>query len=652
MNRPDPLAAARQIARALFENPPISRGELKTRLAGANRDALRRALVDHLEADLVPARDHALFVAAIHAVKPGPMKGRLSAVVLDRARPRGMRELAYRALLASDRSEAQRVTAKLAPDDLATLMEAPLRRVAQVILEEDSPGEALLPFVAPEFAEAAASAIFELERERPAHGVSATELYGPALDAGLLRDQRRELVGIIAADRSEAAALLLDRMRENAGPGDEALRVSCQEAALRLRSALIVKDTSPPRGMTGRAWVTTCDGQGAFTIIAEIDGRAGREPALANLCIRAAADVRDGFHEPSCEPEQIAEIRARLSDIAEVVSISLADAAALAAAGASRTQAMGARIPRDARRPLAMLERIPAADLPEWPVEPARTLPSIAALTSQLTDRRHLEMSWFFDEGDFSVTTLPPWRPSSRHEARAEFIEGAARALDLPQMRVRVIEMARHEARCRAWAGRPEEAAVFVALGVQIERVGMAGSVLVKAMLNRSVDLMTAGARDGALPIGDPVLRQSLRSEFFGDVDTATGRDLARLDFTECTLVALESVVNELPGERRPRGDAMRQTAHAIGVFLADAVIASSPHLNGQPTPTSTSVDGLLATGLGLTRAEVAVIAPLLADHHEHFAIRACFACPVNCLARPKARVDREFHAPTHPSES
>lgn len=650
MPRRDRSGAAHAVVRELFTEPPVSRGELKTRLSGVGRDDLRRALLDTLEAGEVKAAHQPLFLAAIAALKPGGMRGRLSALVLDGSRPRDIRETAYNALVESDGAEARRVSELLPDDELATLMAAPLRRAAGYILEDDAPGAAFLSLVGGQLEAAAPAVVFEIESERASHGVSASELYGEAIAAGLLRDLRPSLVPIVAADRSEEAAQILERMRDDAGD-DDALRIACATAAMKLRTALAARDAPQGPPVTGRAWVTTCDGQGAFTVIATIDGGPRRGITLANCCMRASAEIRDGFHEPDPEQERIDWMFDHLRQFCRVVSLPLDHAARLVADAADRTERMNVRLPRDAKRPVQILSRIAPADLPPWPAPPGRA-PDEHDVALLIAANHHLALSWWFDRGDLSGTSAPEVPRDPTAKALDEWTAAAARAIDVPDLRARVVEMARHEARCLAWSGRIDEAGIVVALGQQAEAQGLERSALARGMLRRSVERLNERFEDDDddemdLPYGDPKLRRSLRAEFFHDVEKATGRDLLRLDLTEVALLALDEAIRDLPGARRPRAERVHAAAFHQASLMADRLARGAPAPDGSEREQALR---RLGVDLDLAGEDADLVGLRLALHFREFLLEACDSCAVRCMDRPGARVDGAFHADEHPA--
>lgn len=641
------LEAARAAVRRLFDTPPINMAELKERLSGHPKDDLRRALIEQLEQDRVPAHLHQLFDAAIGLVKPGNLRGRISAVALDTTRPDELRALALGTLLRCDAAEARRVAEALAPGDHERLMAVPLRGLAVALLDADSPGQGVKDLCAAS-PELTAIVVFEMEKLRGQRGATATEIYGPALEAGLLREQRHTLVEAIGDDGDNAAIELLERLRDAAGD-DDAFQGACQAALLRARSARIAPAPKPAGHATGRAWVTTCDGQGAFTILVEFPGKHGSDPTIANLCIRASAEIRDGFSE-AMPPYMVPDLVERFEEIMRVIPVPGGVAAALSHAGVARSEAMRKSIPKDARRSVKLLSHVEPDPLPPWPVEPA-PMPSRERVHALFVGPAHRAMSWFFDGGDFAAGGKLPSLPANPDPTSlGAWLGDAAAVLDTPEMRARLVEIARHEARCLAWSGDEAEAAVFVALGMDAETNGLRDSPWAHAMILQG--FQKAGFDDDdddALTsvdlVGDPDLRRSFRGQFFKNVEAPTGRDLAHLDFTELCYHGLEQAAQALPGHRRIASEDLRETAHELGVAVADAIIAGADE-----GALARIVESAVSTGLGLTAEEDPdESAGVILGGIDEFLAIFCEECPHRCLDKPNAAMRKAFVSEQHP---
>lgn len=630
------------VVRGLFETPPVNRGELKTRLAGVPRDDVRRELLSLLEQDGVPERLEQLFSSAFATVKPGPMSSRLAGIALDRARPLRVRFLAHCALIAGDKPTALRVLRELGDDDRAALAQRSLGQVVDSILDASDPGEALRAQLTGPLDVASEGLVFGLELERARSGVSAAALYGPALADGRLASSRRQLVTVLAEDADPEAVAVLEGIAARAT--DDTLRAAALQAVMRLRARLDARSAPRPQPARGQAWVSACDGQSAYSMLATLGPDHDR--SVANLCIRACAEVRDGFVARHASAIEARDLLRQFEQETPMVELPLAQAAWLAQQGEARTAAMRRSVPKDARPALRMLARIEAEPLPDWPVEPG-PLPEPDQVSAMLEASQY-RMSWFLDEGDLSESDVPAI-PGRAEPALNRWMDDAARALEGSSIPARVLEIARHEARRLAWAGDAEGAATFVALGMDLERNGLARSVFFRAMLGATADYLSRETPDDAFMVGDPALRRSLRHEFFEDVRDPVGRDLAALDFTEAILLALDRLVALLPGEQRPPNDAKREASHRLARIVSAAAIEVA---NGRPRPEQAdAMASVLVEVLGLPEDRAFDVVDATLHSVVAFLRDACGSCPVLCLRRPDARVAQEFFHELHPIE-
>jgi hypothetical protein len=363
---------------------------------------------------------------------------------------------------------------------------------------------------------------------------------------------------------------------------------------------------------------------------------------IADLCVRAGAEVRDGFLLPRRVPGQCEEL---LEEISLGTGISFAplaleQAAALVREAAARTAELGVELPPDARPAVQLFDRLAGQAL-EVPVGEG-SHPRLEELEALLA-RPEYEHTWFFDRGDLQAAGLE--LPAGPVDLRSWAAQAAVRLAARPSLRARLAGMAAHMARWHQAKGEPELAAVCAAAGRATEE-DFARSPLVLAMLERSL-VSADEERSGGPELDRLMLRQHLKGLFFGHISAPRGRDLARLDFTEAALVFHEEAVRGLPGERRPREHERTTAAFAIGKLFADFLIA------GARWSIERVIDDMhqaLQTYCQLEEPEcrrvVAVVLPALGDFIEQH----CASCPVACLDRPSADVAEAFFAPHHPA--
>jgi hypothetical protein len=357
--------------------------------------------------------------------------------------------------------------------------------------------------------------------------------------------------------------------------------------------------------------------------------------------------VRDGFANPKLERREVGTFIERLSELMRVTEIPLAHAAGLVEDAVRRTDALGVRLPKDVPPALKAFRRIQPEALPPWP---ATHEASPECDVQELLAEPHRK-TWFFDEGDLSAARFPH-APKKRGKKHAEaWAKEVARAFDLPELRHRLVEMARHEARFLAWAGDAKGASLFTALGREVESRGIGDSRLGEAIVHASMDRMVDDAMERPIGLGDPVLRRSLRSDLFADVTRPTGRDLARLDFTEAVLSALDQELKQvLPGQRRPRFDDLRLAADRVGRIVAEQAIASVQ--GSRPFGIGKGVEQVIASTLNVDPEDAALLEDCVDSAAHALFVAGCTDCPVQCLSRPSARVEKAFFSDTHPAET
>jgi hypothetical protein len=632
---------------ALFDSPPAGRAELEYRLDRMDAAAARRALVDRLErADVARGRLE-LVEAALALLGAGDETERLQAIVLDDGRPLEVRATALRAFGPDPETFAD-VLENVGPAVALALVGDTVRE-GLLGSEPDEVGGLVGTFLAgtgcePDDRDLALAALEIVERHRLAAGLSAARVYDEALDEPLHPALVEAILEAVIEEAEPAGAALLERMRDV--EEDPGMRRVWQKALLRCRSAGI--DTGRrPAAVEGFALVSHCDGQGAFVMIGAFENDDGTLTA-ADLCIRAASDVRDGFVAPRLPPGELRAFADQLDGDGglHLVRTRLEEAATLAAEGVRRTLATGRAIPRDAADAVRLFERLRGAEAPLPHVAPAArpTLRRVRALL-----RRSEYGSWFFDVGDLAGAGVVG--TGAEKPAKAWFAAAAA-ALDTPETRARVTAMAEHMACWHHWNREPDEAALCAALArTAAEDFGR--SPLVRAMLEASIAkgaaaaMAATAARPAVLALGDETLRHRLKAELFADVRHPTARELGRLDLTEAAWVLLDVMLGSLPGERRPREDDHLALAHRLGGVVVGQVLGE-PRRRAESARAACVAHVREATGLSVEAARAFADEALQALHG--FVRGICGRCPVACLRHPDADYSDTFFADGHPA--
>ncbi len=632
---------------ALFESPPAGRAELEYRLEHMDAPAARSALVDRLERADVGRGRLEIVEAALALLGAGDESARLQAIVLDDARPLEVRATALRSF-GPDVETFGEVLEAIGPAVALALVGDTVRE-GLLGSEPDEVGGLVGTFLAGagralDDRDLALAALDIVEHHRRSAGLSAARVYAEALDEPLHPAVVEAIVEAIVDEAEPEGARLLERRRD--ADEDPRARRLWQKALLRCRSAGIDTERRPAT-VPGFALVSHCDGQGAFVMIGAFDNGDGTLTA-ADLCIRAASDVRDGFVAPRLSPVELRSFADQLEHEGglHLVRTRLEEAATLAVAGVRRTEAAGRRVPEDATDAVRLFERLRGAEAPLPQVEAAgrATLRRVRALL-----RRGEYGSWFFDVGDLAgagVIGTQAVKPATAWYA------AAAAALNTPETRARVTAMAGHMACWHHWNREPAEAALCASLA-SATAADFVRSPLVRAMLEASIAKGAAAARaataarPAVLAIGDEALRHRLKAELFSDVRHPSARELARLDLTEAAWVLLDVMLGSLPGERRPREDDHLALARRLG----DAVVAHE--LGATPRRSEAGRAACVrhvraATGLPEDAARDFADHALQALHG--FVRGVCGRCPVACLRRPGGDYSDAFFADAHPA--
>jgi len=627
------VTAVRLTLDELFDHPPINDAELRQRLKGLQRAKLRRELVDRMERGELDEANEPLVVALFKLLGPGDERERLVRMASDREAGPRTRFLALESLDDDTKSALGEHLHEVDPEAAQAMATAPLIDLMTSVQANPAQAEmvtlVLLSTPDPERERMLAL----LGQCRRTVGTPAATAYRHALGVDDLVDLHGPMIDAVVTEGGEAGIALLEELRDaSEGPR----RTALQKALLRLRTRAI-EPLHAEEEPTGRAFVTGADGQGTYVLLVSFDNPDG-SATVADLCVRAGGDVRDGLVLAHVEPEEASgfvDELGRRSGL-HLATISLAEAAALALAAVERTRQAGLPIPLEAAPALDLICRVRPETTPT--PDNAGPVPALAQVRRLLEHEGY--RAWFFDEGDLQDALQgrpPPRKRTSRWLAQA-----AAR-LEGPGVRARLVGMARHMARWHALAGDPARARLCARLARATEE-NFATSPLVRVMLERGLRwLDETEAEPEPMSFGDPGLRQRLKATFFADVRAPKGRDLARLDLTEAAYVALDDAVLDLPGHRRPRDEQLMEMAFAVGrAFVADL-------LSEKPDRQERLLRALTRASR-LERAECQQLLAFVLPALLAFVEGVCNLCPVGCLKKPRRSVANAFFSPEHPA--
>ncbi len=634
----------RSILEELFSHPPVNQAELERRLARVDPSTARSALVKMLGSGGVDEQDASLFGAVFHFLGVEDVYEELLAIAQDQDQSSHVRSRAMGVLAEEEPDDLDNLMACLPPEDVTPLAELSLREMLATIQADPEQADSVTYVLESTPQDAHAFMAEQIEHCRKQAGTSAVATYRQVLESEDFPHLRPLFLRAIVEEGGTQGIELLEGLRD--GAEDGTAHRDYQGAILRLRTHSIDPDASH-EVPDGEAHLGSCDGQGAFILLGCFRNPDGTV-TLADLCIRCAADVRDGFVIPRGSKEDaeelLREIQAGLGTA--FVNLPLHRAAAMVAAAEERTVELGLSIPEDARPAVALFRRaldpsrVAADEVP--PVEPPGRL-TLKKVRS-LFEMQEYHLSWFFDIGDLDGVgvTLP-----SNKRVKVQWFREVANKLSTPLIRARVEAMARHMELWHRWRDEAELAGLCGALA-DVTEDDFAGSPLVRVMLEQSLAPPDECMLSDMGSYGDAVLRQHLKALFFQNVDAPTSKDLACLDLTEAALVSLDSIFDSLPGECRPREDERYATAFALGKTFADFMMSAKRNPIEQLARRMT---GALRSSSRLSWEQrqqvVLMVLPLLGSYLDE----VCAICPVGCLEDPQAKVDDEFFSPCHPVE-
>ncbi|MBM4319450.1 MAG: hypothetical protein FJ125_05675 [Deltaproteobacteria bacterium] len=627
----------------LLDEPPADDRELRARLAGGAKTEICGQLVDRLARGAVRgSATRGMVSTALHLLGLGGQESRLMALVRDARLPLLTRGAALEALSAWSPQLAFSALAPLPQEDSHRLMDTPLVELTLGVQEEPEQGEAIAELLAGVPAAEAESLLDGLERWRRELHVSPGLVYGQSL-------RRKELVALhepmlqwIAEHGGASDVDILQELSaEAAGAGQ---RTQIQRYLLRLSTRLAAAGRPGEEIPRAVARISACDGQGAFILLVSFPEPEGGLWTMADLVIRAAGDVRDGFVlvERTAEEREGVEQEMQRNGTVLWTTLPPAQAATLVREGIARTREMGLPLPVDARQALFLLERVAPAPLPEVPGGAELSREEAQAL---LAAQDGIE-SWFLDAADLAEAKVgpPPWGREAKSAAGKLAKHGLQR---------RIMGMARHMACWCHWSGESRRASAFASLAEEAAR-DFASSVLLEHLTRQTerIRKQSGDGRTGWMPSSSPGARQELRRRFFAGISAQVGRDLALLDFLEAAASLVEGHLAGVPGGHRFRNEQMAGLAWPIAQAAVDWLIErlrSAAPESRMPDARLRALGFAVAQESGLSTAAATELVKRVMGGLAPFAACYCGTCPVHCLRRPEAAMVAEFSAPEHP---
>lgn len=625
-----------QVVSSVLEAPGLAPADVAARLATLPRPTARRLLVDRLEHGGVVTGAEDRFLTAFRVLGTGGSGGRIQRIAMDMRFPPAVRRLALATLGQQDDLDGEE-----APEDLQAALEENLANLVRLTLVDAGAAQGLaglLELLEPDMQEAMADIA---EGIRRTEGIPAPRVWGASLRRPSLVTLRGTVLDAMVGEGGRDAVTLLEGLRDAAPtPGE---RSQFQSALLRLCTAAADPDRPTTGGARGDAWVSSCDGQGDFNVMASLRAGQGRR-TFAALCIRAGGEVRDGFVVPEQSTE---EVEAFLQEFAEASGVSftrvpLTLAASLVEEARVVGLAAGRPLPPEAEAPLSLLERVrgPTPE-PTGPVAP------VDADASVLLEHPAYA-SWTVELADLGPDAAPPPR-RAREIVREAWIRSTAANLDGPENRARLATSCAFMARWHTWAGEPSFAGL-AATAAALAADDLGDHPLVLGMLRRSYRRLGRERDLGGQPFGDPTLRGALRNRHFADVTAPRGRDLAVLDLAEVTVGLLTLMWARLPARERPAPDVLERAAVAAARAFTAGLHGALGRARRPATACILPVAEALMREGGLREERAEALSRELFTALYGFFEGVCGRCPARCHWRPNAAVGPAFFDDLHPA--
>jgi hypothetical protein len=627
---------ARSAIDDLFARPPAQEGEIPLRLRGVNPADARQVLVERLRMSEPTDQETELFMAIFGQLGVHEQRPAMAEIILDGGQSHRVRAYACGLLATEDPDLAEGLMARLPVEDRVAIMDVPFVDMLVWAQADPRAGEQLA--IALEGLDGGAQGMTfdRLEVHRKRVGTGAVSAYGPALQRGRIRSLHRGMLEALVQESSPEGLELVRSLRD--AEKEPSTRRSLQAALLRMGTRAI--DPSVSReAPDGRAYVSSCDHLGDFIVLGCIDNPDG-SVSVANICIRADAEIRGGFVLLRQTPQDLQEI---LEDLDRsgggFAPLPLQEGARLVDDAVRRMEERGKKAPRDAEPAMALLRRAtrrkrkPEPEIPPaWDVDPDQ----VRALMARPEHAR----IWILTQSDLDALHVLP--PPSHGMDDAWIREAASLWARRSKRRNRLVAMARHMAMWHRVRGERDEAALCAGL-VRMTEKRAASSPLVLGMIEKAF----------LLPLSEPVglsdvdLRNFIRESLFDDALIPKGRDLARLDFTQIAYMSLGDTMADIDPTPLASDTQLAVAAAVANAFVDGRIGKKRPIDLGQ---VAYDVRGRVQALLTLNATTTEEVTRFLVATLDAFQREICSNCPVRCIDKPRARVGEHFRAPVHPA--
>ncbi|HQK18007.1 MAG TPA: hypothetical protein PLJ27_11150 [Polyangiaceae bacterium] len=609
----------------LFENPPPFETDLVMRLDKVDKRLARQCLVERLRGSQPTEQETGIYMAAFGQLGLVEQCAAMAEIILDGRMNHRIRAYACGLVASEDRSLAEETMTMLPAHERLAIMDVPYIDLLVWAQADPSAGEQLAWALD---SDVMGMTFDRLEWHRKRVGTGAVSAYGAALRNKQACSYHRGMLDALVAESSPEAFVLLRSLRDE--ETDPALRRDYQAALLRMGTRAI--DPSITREIPkGRAFVSSCDHLGDFVILGCMDNPDG-SVSIANLCIRADAQIRGGFVLLRQTQQDLQEIFEELDRTGGgFAPLSLQEGAGLVDEALQRMEARGQKVARDVEPAIALFRRASRRKRKSTPdISPA--LDITMEQVRELMRRPEHARTWILVPLDFeAIRALPP--PSHRLD-EAWIREAAALWARRGKPRKRILSVVRHMAFWHDLRGEQQQASLCSGLARSMEKQA-ATSPLVLGLFEKAFMF----PKYEPTSLSETITRNYIRKALFSGIRIAKGRDLARLDFIHIAFIFLSRTLTHVDPVPLPK-DILLTIADGLATAYVDRVIGDKKRTAGKKS------EDLLAS----CPPAVEDIKNDIVSNLDDFLHEVCAICPIRCIDKPKARMTELFFRDKHPA--
>ncbi len=288
------LAQARLNLRRLLAETPSSPADFERQVAAIPPAAGRVLVLDAIK-DVDPNGPQANILVYLAsefnlAAEPDP----LLQLLADRTQPLGARQLGLMIMAGGNPEALDRAKLQLEPALTDVLSAKALEMLLDQVLVDSAAPREMSRLLLEMPAEGRDDFLCHLDAERLCQMIPAWVIYEPVLASAELESQHELIVAALSDDFLATGVDVWDDVL--ALDLAEATRLRVLEAVMRTRTARL--NGAGARALSSQpvasAWLTACDGVGAYVILVRIQLPNGQFN-IYNVCLHTTAELRDGF---------------------------------------------------------------------------------------------------------------------------------------------------------------------------------------------------------------------------------------------------------------------------------------------------------------------------------------------------------------------